>query len=224
MQHNIGKAFERELPDGYRLAHHINAKKTKTAIVMNLVACAVLAVIFVAALILAYKIIPIGDGLAEAFFLSCVVYLITFIPYMISHELLHGVAYKLMTREKLKFGISWSCAFCGVPNIYVYRKASIIALAAPLVLLSLLLMPIAAVAFIIALEGGSVAATAVFLGLALLIGMHVGGCSGDIYLLLLFIFKFKKGSTLVRDTGPEQFIYVKVSDSVSDSASVRNSL
>jgi len=220
--------FEKTLPSGYTQALYINAKSAKFGIVFNLIAFAVWGLVVAAAFLFLHLGGKLTSGLLKVGYLQLsLAYLVligAMVGYIVLHELVHGFAYKKLTGEKPTFGISWSCAFCGVPNIYVYRKASIIALAAPLVLLSLLLMPIAAVAFIIALEGGSVAATAVFLGLALLIGMHVGGCSGDIYLLLLFIFKFKKGSTLVRDTGPEQFIYVKVSDSVSDSASVRNSL
>jgi hypothetical protein len=39
--------------------------------------------------------------------------------------------------------------------------------------------------------------------------MHLGGCVGDDYVTLLFLFKFKDKTTLVQDTGPKQTIYVK---------------
>ena len=43
---------------------------------------------------------------------------------------------------------------------------------------------------------------------AFLLGMHLGGCCGDIYLILTLLFRYRDPRTLVRDTGPEQTIYV----------------
>ena len=119
---------------------------------------------------------------------------------IVLHELVHGIAYKTLTGEKLTFGISWSCAYCGVPNIYTYRKTAIISVMAPLVVFSVL--------FVIALAILYSISPLYYLAVAFVFGMHLGGCSGDIYVLYLLLTKFKNKKTLMRDTGPEQFFYI----------------
>ena len=47
-----------------------------------------------------------------------------------------------------------------------------------------------------------------YLLVACIFGTHLGGCSGDLYVLYLLTVKFKDPKTLMRDTGPEQFFYV----------------
>ena len=120
--------------------------------------------------------------------------------YIVMHELLHGIFYKLFTGEKLTFGASWSCFFCGVPKIYIYRRPAMIAAAAPLVFFTILLIPLTAWLYYVNY--------ALYLLSAMILGLHLGGCAGDIYVILLFLFKFRGNKTLVRDTGPEQFFYV----------------
>ena len=96
---------------------------------------------------------------------------IAIIAYLVLHELVHGAAYKFLTGQKLTFGITLSVAFCGVPEIYVYRRASLIAVLAPFVVFTLL----------------GVVLLAVFPGawtrffLLIFLGLHIGGCSGDLY-------------------------------------------
>ena len=48
----------------------------------------------------------------------------------------------------------------------------------------------------------------IFLIFAFIFGLHLGGCSGDLYVTYLFLTKFKNKKVLMRDTGPEQFFYV----------------
>ena len=48
-----------------------------------------------------------------------------------------------------------------------------------------------------------------YLVMTLLTATHFGGCSGDIYDLLLYVFKFKDETTLMIDTGPKQVFYTK---------------
>ena len=93
------KHYETELPAGYREAYTIDAANKKTGVTLNLVA----AVIMVAAMIPAILIIRPGNIL-EGFSFSR--YLITFgglLVYLVLHELVHGAAYKLLTRQKLTF-------------------------------------------------------------------------------------------------------------------------
>ena len=47
-----------------------------------------------------------------------------------------------------------------------------------------------------------------YLGALVLLGLHVGGCCGDLYVTLLFLFRYRDPNTLMRDTGPEQTFYI----------------
>jgi len=129
------------------------------------------------------------------------VFLLSMLAYIVLHELLHGLGYKITTHERLTFGISWSCAFCGVPKIYVYRKTAMIALILPLLTFTLILLPLSVLLFFYA-------SSVVYTLSVLLFAIHLGGCVGDIYVLLLLSFKYRSKFTLINDTGPMQTIYI----------------
>jgi hypothetical protein len=198
--------FERALPEGYKQAFYINAKEKKLGITLNLIAIAVLALVMGIAFLtlrltgkLSFEILNVR---VIALLLAYLVFFVSMFGYIILHELVHGAVYKALTGEKLTFGMSWSCAFCGVPNIYVYRKASLISSAAPLVVFSIILGALTAVLYFVS--------PWYYILSAFIFGLHLGGCSGDMYVILLLLFKFKDETTLIRDTGPEQSFYVKV--------------
>ncbi len=193
--------YEKQLPADYTLKKHINAKDKKTAVVFNLAAFAVTILIIVGAVlsvILNEK--RFGDGVEEPIRLSAtLIFVGCLIAYIILHELVHGAAYKIFTGEKLTYGMSLSCAFCGLPEVYTYRKTALFALLSPFVLFTLILFPICVWMYF-------VHPYYYFLASALL-GIHVGGCSGDLYMTYVLLFKYKDSDTLIKDTGPEQFIY-----------------
>ena len=123
------------------------------------------------------------------------------IAYIILHELTHGAVYKALTKEKLRFGITWSAAFCGVPDIYTYRDTALKSLGAPLVLFSVILIPL--LIWLYRVDAGW------YLVAGVIFSLHISGCIGDLYMTALFLTKFKDPATLMRDTGPEQWIYGK---------------
>lgn len=196
--------FETQLPEGYKEALHIDAKNAKTGIIMNLVSLIILGIV------MAIAYVPIklnnvdlwvsfaSENPVEAMIVMSV-FFITMLAYVVMHELVHGIAYKCLTGEKLTFGISWSCAFCGVPHIYSYRKTAIISSAAPLVLFSLIFGAVTVALYF--------ASPMYYLLSAVILGLHLGGCSGDMYIILMLL-KYNNPKVLMRDTGPEQFIYV----------------
>ena len=196
------KAY-RSLPEGYREAFHIDARNKKVGILLNLVALGILAIVVgIAFLPVLLWGMPKSEGTmgfweTELLLLGWVAAMFV---YLVLHELTHGVAYRVLTGSKLTFGMSWSCAFCGVPNIYTYRRTALIALLAPLVLFTVLLSALTAGMFFVhpMLYWASVA----------LFGLHLGGCSGDGYMAFLLLFKYKHPRLLMRDTGPEQWIYL----------------
>ncbi len=193
--------YESTLPEGYVQVRHINAKDVKFGIIFNIISIVTLAVV------MAIAFVPLclrDDASYELGSWELSLLLLAFsaalILYVVLHELIHGAVYKALTRQKLTFGMSWSCAFCGVPNVYTYRRTALLALVAPLTLFTLILVPL------------TVALYAVnpwyYLASAFVLGMHLGGCSGDVYVTGLLLFKYRSPRILLRDTGPEQFIFV----------------
>ncbi|MDE6242125.1 MAG: DUF3267 domain-containing protein [Anaeroplasmataceae bacterium] len=195
----MSKNYEEILPEGYNEIFHIDAKEKKTGLILTLFSL-ILTLIPLAILLPIYfctKKFEFEFSYRTSLYLLGLA--VAMILYMVLHELVHGIAYKALTKQKLTFGISWSCAYCGVPNIYVYRKASMIALIAPFTVFGLLFGGL--VIWFYFLDG------TLFLLMSLLFSIHVGGCIGDLYMFTLFLFKYKDKTLLMRDTGPEQFLY-----------------
>ena len=193
--------FERELPQGYRQVFYLNAKSVKVGVILNLVAIAVLAVVMMIAVVALalladeYKL----DTDPVRALIALWVFLLAMIAYIVLHELVHGIAYKSLTGEKLTYGISWSCAFCGVPNIYTCRKTALVALVAPLIVFSVVLGGLCVWMFFVDHW--------FYFMSAFLLGLHLGGCSGDIYMMMV-LSKYKDPKLLMKDTGPEQTLYL----------------
>lgn len=188
------KTFEKELPENYIESVTFDAKNKKTVIIFNLVSLLIIAAVIAAAVLI---IRPTGFFENYSFLRNCL-FIVAMLLYIVLHELVHGIAYKLLTGQKLKFGITFSAAFCGVPDIYVYRSTALISVFAPFTVFSVLF-----VALLFIFENPwDLTYTAIILG------MHLGGCSGDLYDAALLLFKLRDPRTLMRDTGPKQTFYV----------------
>lgn len=187
--------FETELPAGYVEAYSVDAKGSKRTVILF----TVVSMLITAAGIAASFFLIRPRGFPENFsFVKLGVTLAAQLVYVVLHELTHGAAYKLLTRQKLSFGFTLTVAFCGVPEIYVYRRAALISLLAPFTVFTLifggavLLLPDA-------WDKGYA---------AMLLWMHLGGCVGDLYNTLLYLTRFRHPGTLMRDTGPKQTFYL----------------
>ena len=194
------KNYELELPQNYKLVKTIDAKNAKVGVILNLIALAVM----LACVVGAYFIVgvPFAELIdAEHYagtFIRLAVFLVVMVAYVVLHELVHGAAYKALTKQKLTFGLTLTVAFCGVPNIYVYRKTALIAVLAPFVVF----LPVFLVlCFVLPTALDKLLA-------AFMLGMHVGGCSGDLWVAGLLLFKLRDKATLMNDTGPKQTFYV----------------
>ncbi len=194
------KNYELELPSGYVEAKTIDAKEDKkVAVIFTLVSLAVMVLsVAVTIVILASQgrfeqlVIDVNTSWHSLCFFGAMM------VYVVLHELTHGIVYKVMTKQKLTFGLTLTVAYCGVPNIYVYRKTALCALLAPF----LVFLPIfTALPFFLT-------ETVDIIWASILWGMHVGGCVGDLYCTYLYLFKFRDPTTLMRDTGPKQTFYV----------------
>lgn len=190
--------FYRELPAGYRTVKEIDAVGNKKfAVWMNLAALPLMLVSGAAAWLLRFsgETLVLDDLMSLS--LSGLALCVGILVYLVLHELTHGLVYRLMTGEKLSFGLSWSCAWCGVPDIYVTRKTALCSLLAPFVLFN------AVFAVLIALCSGLAAAVCI-----VLFSIHFGGCAGDLYDAYLLLFRLR-GDILMRDTGPKQTFYLR---------------
>ena len=185
-----------ELPENYELDKTIDMKKMSTNIFLNVLNILFVIISLLILIPLKFKEIKI-DNLIE---LSIVMFiaLIGFIIYIVLHELTHGLFYKIFTKQKLTFGVSLTYAYCGVPNIYVRKKETIIACLSPLIIFSIIFLTLI---FILP-------PNYINLSIIILFSFHFGGCSGDIYLSLILLTKYDK-DTYIKDTGPTQYIYKK---------------
>ncbi len=211
--------FERELSEGYKEVLHIDAKDRKTGLILNAGALLISVFVFAVAAILIIAIMPRSffsgdeampvDAWFPAFAKGMLIGFLSFAVYIVLHELTHGAVYKKLTGEKLTFGITWSAAFCGVPNIYVKRKTAVTACIAPFALFSVLFIPFGIVCLVLTAVYESIFAFTLFIAVTFVFALHLGGCVGDLYVIYLMTVKYKSKDTLMRDTGPEQFFYIR---------------
>ena len=189
------KTFESTLPEGYREALLIDADELKFSILMNLTALALMIVI----LVIVLPMLRLPSFSVFFSFSKLLLPVLLLFAYIVGHELVHGIAYKLLTGQKLTYGFKLTVAFCGVPDIYVYRRTALVSLLAPFTVFTLLF-------------GGLTmflhdpAWRVVF---AFMLAIHIGGCVGDLYDTLLYLFRCRSPDTLMNDTGPAQTFYVK---------------
>lgn len=191
------KHYEATLPAGYREVLVIDAASKKLGILMNVAAL----VLTVAAFAIGYLLLPpvdFGALVEDGFFLRYLVFLGGMVLYMVLHELVHGAAYKLLTGHKLTFGLKLTCAYCGVPDIYVYRKAALISLLAPFTVFNIVFL---GAAFLLPNAADKLVAV-------LLFAIHFGGCAGDLYDTLIYLTRLKNPLTLMNDTGPKQTFFI----------------
>lgn len=209
------KTFARALPQGYRIATQIDAKSPTTGTILSLASLVLAALVAIPLLLPLFRDMErLGSSLVTDGKLFALTFLPGMLLYLVLHELTHGAVYKLFTKEKLTFGISWSCAFCGVPHIYTYRKTALWAVLAPFVLFTALFLPALALSYSI---------PALYFSLAFIFVVHFSGCVGDLYVAFLLLFRFRDSRTLMNDTGPCMtfFVYDEACLSAPDPATTQ---
>lgn len=192
------KNYYKDLPDGFIENYSIDAKNKKTGIILNVVALLVSVAVFLICYFTKFYNTQIEYG-AETFSIFWLGLIALLFAYLVIHELTHGLFYWLFTHKKLTFGITWSAAFCGLKEGYVNKLTSLLTTLAPFVIHSLWMI------LVIAL----IPSTPWLLVLTMVFALHVGGCSGDIYVAYLLLIKYNKKQVLVSDNGTKQTFYVK---------------
>ena len=187
-----------ELPEGYTCVKTIDAKDKKTAVLFILVNLLLLAAVFAICAIFFFNKYSLNETLEHFNVFIMLGFLASMFIYIVLHELVHGLFYKIFTHEKLTFGLTLTVAYCGVPNLYVKRGAAIVTTLAPFVVFNL--------AFVIPMF--FIPNPAIILALIILLSFHIGGCVGDLYGAIYLIFKNRKQKVIMNDTGPKQTFYV----------------
>ena len=191
--------YYKDLPQGFTENFCINAKKTSVGVLLNvvggLIALAVIAVCYLAKFGLTVYEFYEEDPIM--LLVAVLVLAVSAVVYLILHELTHGAAYKLLTKQKLRFGLTLTVAYCGLKEGYVNKKTSLIATLAPFVLHSVWM--IIAIFFVPANIWAIV--------LIFLFSLHFGGCVGDLWVTFLLLFKYSGKAVLVNDDGPCQRFY-----------------
>ncbi|MDD4184002.1 MAG: DUF3267 domain-containing protein [Candidatus Izemoplasmatales bacterium] len=183
--------YYHELPEGYKAIKTIDAKDKKTIIWFNLVAIIMMVIAALPFLVLK----PVDMSNRDMYIPFVLIVSIGMIAYIILHELTHGLIYKIYTKQKLTFGLTLFVAFCGVPNIYVSKKVSLVSVLAPFVLYSVILIPTLIL----------MPANYLYLAFIIIFAVHFGGCVGDLYVTNVLLKL--KGKILMNDTGPKQTFY-----------------
>ncbi len=202
------KNCENSIPQDYVLVKYVDAKNDKKQIVIyTLLSFVPLLIILPVLILIAWYCngYNISDFLQDGFglialLITCGILLI----YLVLHELVHGIAYKIFTGAKLTFGLTLTVAFCGVPEIYVRKKASISALVMPFFVFSVLFIALTIGLWFVSPLFGILS--------GVVFAAHVGGCIGDLHWTLMYLTKFKHCNTLMRDTGPKQWLYIPQSE------------
>jgi hypothetical protein len=197
--------YYKDLPQGFVEDYVIDAKKTSVAIIFSVVSVIMAIAAVVVCWLIKFNLIAqkqdytvIADAEPLEFFIALIVLCVAMIVYLILHELTHGLVYKLMTKQKLTFGLTLTVAYCGLKEGYVNKKTAILAILAPFVIYSII--------FIIAIC--LIPANIWCVAMILLFSVHFGGCVGDLYGAILLIFKYRGKQILMNDTGPKQSFYV----------------
>lgn len=211
-----GKTFERELPKGYKLGDVIDATHGKFATKL-LVASSLLLIVSIGFLALPFLLDPsrsisyeylTGEECSLYFFGGCMLSIV----YTILHELVHGAVYKKYTGEKLTYGLALTCAYCGVPKIFVYRKPAVVAAIAPFILFTIVLIPVLAICYFYSIG--------LYVAIGVLFALHFSGCAGDLYVTFLFATKYKDNRVLTNDTGPRSAFFIPTDAEEFDEATI----
>ncbi len=169
------KAIE-ALPENYGEIYSLNLQKDKrTAVIVNLLAFAITAVMAVAMnfFVPVTSAFDMSEGIAR-YFLRFAALIILMVLYMVLHELVHGIAMKLCGTKRVKYGFTGLYAFAGSEDYYDKKSYIFIALA-PIVLWGTVL---AAVNFFVPTEW--------FWIVYMIQLINISGAAGDLFVAVKF--------------------------------------
>ena len=183
------------LPEDYGEIYSLNLQKDKrTAIIVNLLALAIAAVMAVSMnfFVPVTSFFDMSGGIVR-YFLRLAALIVLMVLYMVLHELVHGIAMKLCGTKRVKYGFTGLYAFAGSEDYYDKKSYIFIALA-PIVLWGSVL---AAVNFFVPTE---------WLWIVYMIQLiNISGAAGDLFAAVKFSRMPK--NILIQDSGVSMRVF-----------------
>ena len=183
------------LPEDYGEIYSLNLQKDKrTAIIVNLLALAIAAVMAVSMnfFVPVTSVFDMSGGIVR-YFLRLAALIVLMVLYMVLHELVHGVAMKLCGTKRVKYGFTGLYAFAGSEDYYDKKSYIFIALA-PIVLWGTVL---AAVNFFVPTEW--------FWIVYMIQLINISGAAGDLFATVKFSRMPK--DILIQDSGVSMRVF-----------------
>lgn len=183
------------LPEDYGEIYSLNLQKDKrTAIIVNLLALAIAAVMAVSMnfFVPVTSVFDMSGGIVR-YFLRFAALIVLMVLYMILHELVHGIAMKLCGTKRVKYGFTGLYAFAGSEDYYDKKSYIFIALA-PIVLWGTVL---AAVNFFVPTEW--------FWIVYMIQLINISGAAGDLFAAVKFSRMPK--DILIQDSGVSMRVF-----------------
>lgn len=183
------------LPEDYGEIYSLNLQKDKrTAIIVNLLAFAIAAVMAVSMnfFVPVTSVFDMSGGIVR-YFLRLAALIVLMALYMVLHELVHGIAMKLCGTKRVKYGFTGLYAFAGSEDYYDKKSYIFIALA-PIVLWGTVL---AAVNFFVPTEW--------FWIVYMIQLINISGAAGDLFAAVKFSRMPK--NILIQDSGVSMRVF-----------------
>ena len=183
------------LPEDYGEIYSLNLQKDKrTAIIVNLLALAIAAVMAVSMnfFVPVTSVFDMSGGIVR-YFLRLAALIVLMVLYMVLHELVHGIAMKLCGTKRVKYGFTGLYAFAGSEDYYDKKSYIFIALA-PIVLWGTVL---AAVNFFVPTEW--------FWIVYMIQLINISGAAGDLFAAVKFSRMPK--TILIQDSGVSMRVF-----------------
>lgn len=183
------------LPEDYGEIYSLNLQKDKrTAIIVNLLALAIAAVMAVSMnfFVPVTSFFDMSGGIVR-YFLRLAALIVLIVLYMVLHELVHGIAMKLCGTKRVKYGFTGLYAFAGSEDYYDKKSYIFIALA-PIVLWGTVL---AAVNFFVPTEW--------FWIVYMIQLINISGAAGDLFAAVKFSRMPK--NILIQDSGVSMRVF-----------------
>lgn len=183
------------LPEDYGEIYSLNLQKDKrTAIIVNLLALAIAAVMAVSMnfFVPVTSVFDMSGGIVR-YFLRLAALIVLMVLYMFLHELVHGIAMKLCGTKRVKYGFTGLYAFAGSEDYYDKKSYIFIALA-PIVLWGTVL---AAVNFFVPSEW--------FWIVYMIQLINISGAVGDLFAAVKFSRMPK--NILIQDSGVSMRVF-----------------
>lgn len=183
------------LPEDYGEIYSLNLQKDKrTAIIVNLLALAIAAVMAVSMnfFVPVTSVFDMSGGIVH-YFLRLAALIVLMVLYMVLHELVHGIAMKLCGTKRVKYGFTGLYAFAGSEDYYDKKSYIFIALA-PIVLWGTVL---AAVNFFVPTEW--------FWIVYMIQLINISGAAGDLFAAVKFSRMPK--NILIQDSGVSMRVF-----------------